>query len=174
MKKATSIQSFFHSNFSPSFKDSLRIPNERKSRYKYIYPYDDNRVRLQLIEDRPDSDFINASYIQGYRKPRKFIAAQGATKATAFDFLRMIVEKEVSIVVMLTRLNEGDVVKCWPYWSDTRVLHFGGIASRVITLEDRVFYEKRLIEIKYKVSCFWTNKWKRSPAVRTLIRFMYF
>lgn len=60
-----------------SFKDSLKIPNERKSRYKHIYPYDDNRVKLQLIEDRPDSDFINASYIEGFRTPRKFIAAQG-------------------------------------------------------------------------------------------------
>jgi hypothetical protein len=60
-----------------SFKDSLKIPNERKSRYKYIYPYDDNRIKLDLLKDRPDSDFINASYIQGYNKPRKFIAAQG-------------------------------------------------------------------------------------------------
>lgn len=60
-----------------SFKDSLKLPNERKSRYKHIYPYDDNRVKLELIDDRPDSDFINASYIEGFRTPRKFIAAQG-------------------------------------------------------------------------------------------------
>lgn len=141
-----------HYPANKSFKDSLKIPNERKSRYKYIYPYDDNRVRLRLIEGRPDSDFINASYIQGYKRPRKFIAAQGATKATAADFLRMIVEKEVTIVVMLTQVHEGDVLKCWPYWSDTKALQFGAIASRVITLENRVFYEKRLIEIKYMVS----------------------
>ena len=66
-----------------TFEDSLKMTNERKSRYKHVYPCkyieflmkyhiiiffilkdDDNRVKLEMIPGRPDSDFINASFIQ--------------------------------------------------------------------------------------------------------------
>ena len=37
-----------------------------------------------------------------------FIAAQGPTKETAADFFRMIFEKKIKVVVMLTQIYEGD------------------------------------------------------------------
>lgn len=46
--------------------------------------------------------------MQGYNKQKKFIAAQGPTKETASDFLRMLSEKEIKVVVMLTQIYEGD------------------------------------------------------------------
>lgn len=52
---------------------------------------------------------------------------------------------------MLTQLYEGDpsVLKCFPYWNDIKVLKFGQVTSRVISFENHLSYEKRLIQIKY-------------------------
>ncbi|CAF0806750.1 unnamed protein product [Brachionus calyciflorus] len=137
-----------------TFQDSLKIQNERKSRYKHVYPYDDNRVKLNLIAGRPDSDFINASYIEGYKQSKRFIAAQGPTKDTAEDFLRMIVEKEIKIVVMLTKIYEGDppILKSWPYWNDKNIIRFGSSSCEVKAIENKLFYEKRRLKIKFQDS----------------------
>jgi protein tyrosine phosphatase len=64
----------------------------------------------------------------------------------------MLIEKDVAIIFMLTQVYEGEplILKCWPYWNDNKVLEFENqISTRVITFENRLFYEKRLIEIKY-------------------------
>lgn len=50
----------------------------------------------------------DASFFQGHNAPRKFIAAQGPTKETASDFLRMILEKDIKAVLMLTQIYEGE------------------------------------------------------------------
>lgn len=73
-----------------------------------MFKDDDNRVKLSLVPGRPDSDFINASYIEGYNQSKRFIAAQGPTKDTTEDFLRMVVEKNVKVIIMLTKIYEGD------------------------------------------------------------------
>ncbi|WAQ98710.1 PTPRT-like protein, partial [Mya arenaria] len=46
-----------------------------KNRYREMYAYDHSRVPLQK-EKNDDCDYINASYIDGYGKARKFIASQ--------------------------------------------------------------------------------------------------
>lgn len=43
---------------------------------------------------------------QGYNSEKEFIAAQGPLPATVKDFWRMIWEKNVQTLVMLTRCNE--------------------------------------------------------------------
>ena len=41
-----------------------------------IKAYDHSRVCLEQLEGKPDSDYINASYIDGYQQKRCYIAAQ--------------------------------------------------------------------------------------------------
>lgn len=38
---------------------------------------DHSRLILDKVEGDPDSDYINANYIDGYKKPKAFVAAQG-------------------------------------------------------------------------------------------------
>lgn len=55
-----------------------------------------------------------ACLFQGYNSRKEFIAAQGPLPGTVNDFWRMIWEKNVHTVVMLTRCNEQGRVSCGP------------------------------------------------------------
>ncbi|PIK59246.1 hypothetical protein BSL78_03830 [Apostichopus japonicus] len=87
--------------------------NKTKNRYGNIIPYDSSRVVLEKINGDPHSDYINASYIDGYKSPKKFIASHGPNKASVVDFWRMVWQENVPTIVMLTPLVEHDkFLKC--------------------------------------------------------------
>ncbi|XP_051915969.1 receptor-type tyrosine-protein phosphatase eta-like isoform X2 [Hippocampus zosterae] len=97
--------------------------NKAKNRYNNVLPYDSSRVKLSIIHGSPYDDYINANYMPGYNSKKEFIAAQGPLASTVKDFWRMIWEKNVYTLVMLTRCNEQGRIKCEQYWhSSTR--HF--------------------------------------------------
>lgn len=64
------------------------------------------RVCLAPIRGVEGSDYINASFIDGYRYRNAYIAAQGPLQDTAEDVWRMLWEHNSTIVVMLTKLKE--------------------------------------------------------------------
>ncbi|XP_040191291.1 receptor-type tyrosine-protein phosphatase S-like isoform X2 [Rana temporaria] len=87
--------------------------NQAKNRYKKVLPYDDSRVVL-----RSRSDYINASYIDGYKAPQFYIATQGPIPETVSDFWSMVWQENSSVIVMLTGLEEQNKVKCEQYWPE--------------------------------------------------------
>nr|XP_047912739.1 receptor-type tyrosine-protein phosphatase mu-like [Anser cygnoides] len=91
--------------------------NQGKNRYKCIIPYDHCRVVLQPSADT-GNDYINASYVDSYRSPRFFIAAQGPLPGTVVDFWQMVWQEKTSVIVMLTGLVEQNKTKCEQYWPE--------------------------------------------------------
>lgn len=86
------------------------------NRYNDILPTAGTRVKLNVIGGNPATEYINANHVVG--DPSwgiNYIAAQGPTKATINQHLRMIFEKKCEAVVMLTRLREGKKQKCAAY-----------------------------------------------------------
>ncbi|XP_072373306.1 receptor-type tyrosine-protein phosphatase delta-like isoform X17 [Scyliorhinus torazame] len=100
---------------------SANLPcNKFKNRLVNIMPYESTRVCLQPIRGVEGSDYINASFIDGYRQQRAYIATQGPLAETTEDFWRMLWEHNSTIVVMLTKLREMGREKCHQYWPAER------------------------------------------------------
>uniref|UniRef100_A0A8B9LVN2 protein-tyrosine-phosphatase n=1 Tax=Astyanax mexicanus TaxID=7994 RepID=A0A8B9LVN2_ASTMX len=83
----------------------------RKTKHRHAYSY--SRIVLPGIMG---SDYINANYIDGYRKQNAYIATQGPLPETFGDFWRMVWEQRAASVVMMTKLEEKSRIKCDQYW----------------------------------------------------------
>ncbi|XP_052761962.1 receptor-type tyrosine-protein phosphatase T-like [Mya arenaria] len=86
--------------------------NMHKNRYRGIYPYDDTRVSVRGGE----TDYINASFIDGFRRRNAYIATLGPMVKQLGDFgqfWQMVWQQKVEKIVMLTNLVEGTFTS-WP------------------------------------------------------------
>ncbi|KAM4718761.1 protein tyrosine phosphatase receptor type Ma isoform 5-T5 [Anableps anableps] len=72
-------ESFFEGQAAP-WDSAKKDENRMKNRYGNIIAYDHSRVRLQPQDGDGGSDYINASYVDGYHRPNHYIATQGETR----------------------------------------------------------------------------------------------
>ncbi|XP_032081918.1 receptor-type tyrosine-protein phosphatase epsilon isoform X1 [Thamnophis elegans] len=122
-----------------------REENREKNRYPNILPYDHSRVTLMQMDGFQCSDYINASYIDGFKEKNKFIAAQGPKQDTVNDFWRMIWEQKSATIVMLTNVKERKEDKCFQYWPDQGCWTYGNI---------RVCVEDCIVLVDYTIRKF--------------------
>ncbi|XP_066430542.1 receptor-type tyrosine-protein phosphatase S isoform X12 [Eleutherodactylus coqui] len=109
--------------------------NKPKNRYANVIAYDHSRVILMPVEGILGSDYINANYIDGYRKQNAYIATQGPLPDTFGDFWRMVWEQRSATIVMMTRLEEKSRIKCDQYWPSRGADTYGMIQ---VTLLDTI------------------------------------
>ncbi|XP_074088272.1 receptor-type tyrosine-protein phosphatase epsilon isoform X2 [Macrotis lagotis] len=114
-----------------TFEMANKEENKEKNRYPNILPNDHSRVILSQLDGIPCSDYVNASYIDGYKEKNKFIAAQGPKPETVNDFWRMVWEQKSATIVMLTNLKERKEEKCYQYWPDQGCWMYGNIRVSV-------------------------------------------
>ncbi|XP_064591893.1 receptor-type tyrosine-protein phosphatase kappa-like isoform X3 [Zonotrichia leucophrys gambelii] len=129
--------------------------NQNKNRYKSIIPYDHCRVVLQPSDT--GNGYINASYVDTYRSPRFFIAAQGPLAGTVVDFWHMVWQEKTSVIVMLTGLVEQNKIKCEQYWPEQEQVYGDftvtlnntwtttGLVKRIFCLQKTYTEEERII-----------------------------
>ncbi|CAH2322316.1 receptor-type tyrosine- phosphatase epsilon isoform X1 [Pelobates cultripes] len=135
-------------NIQGSLEAANRDENKEKNRYPNILAYDHSRVILTPIDGTPCSDYINASYIDGYKEKKKFIAAQGPKPETVNDFWRMVWEQKSAMIVMLTNLKERKEEKCYQYWPDQGCWLYGNIRVSVEDVIVLVDYTIRKFSIQ--------------------------
>ncbi|XP_070183169.1 receptor-type tyrosine-protein phosphatase epsilon-like [Littorina saxatilis] len=99
---------------------ALLKKNFKKNRFAAILPYDRNLVVLRDgYSVGTATDFVNASYVSGYKLDKQFIAAaQGPRDNTVGDLWRMIWQEQITHVVMLTNIQEKGKSKCELYWPE--------------------------------------------------------
>ncbi|XP_062432311.1 receptor-type tyrosine-protein phosphatase eta [Rhea pennata] len=114
-------------------KFAAELPENRgKNRYNNVLPYDISRVKLSAQSHATD-DYINANYMPGYTSKKAFIAAQGPLPNTIDDFWRMIWEKNIYSIVMLTKCVEQARTKCEQYWPDKQSMSYGDIIVTMVS-----------------------------------------
>uniref|UniRef100_A0AAQ6AJL1 protein-tyrosine-phosphatase n=1 Tax=Amphiprion ocellaris TaxID=80972 RepID=A0AAQ6AJL1_AMPOC len=119
-------------------------------------PTDDHtRVRLQLLDGDPHSDYINANYIDvSSHTHLSFYAYDGPQfprpmQETVRDFWRMVWQENSASIVMVTNLVEVGRVKCVRYWPDETEV-YGDIKVTLIETEPLAEYVIRTFTVQKK------------------------
>ncbi|XP_037386929.1 receptor-type tyrosine-protein phosphatase F isoform X4 [Pygocentrus nattereri] len=126
-----------------TWENSNMEVNKPKNRYANVIAYDHSRVVLTSVDAVPGSDYINANYIDGYRKQNAYIATQGPLPETLSDFWRMVWEQRTSTIVMMTRLEEKSRVKCDQYWPVRGTETYGMIQVTMLDTVELATYSVR-------------------------------
>ncbi|KAM9466253.1 protein tyrosine phosphatase receptor type Eb isoform 1-T1 [Clarias gariepinus] len=149
-----------------TFEEASREENREKNRYPNILPYDHSRVLLSHVDGRLCSDYVNASYIDGYKEKNKFIATQGPKPETVADFWRMVWEHKTATIVMLTNVRERKEDKCCQYWPEQGCWLYGCVRVSVEDVTVLVDYTIRKFCVQYQApdGC-------RSPRLVTQLHF---
>ncbi|XP_052249223.1 receptor-type tyrosine-protein phosphatase kappa-like [Dreissena polymorpha] len=129
-----------------SYDVARRTENLVKNRYQGIYAYDETRVEVK----GGGSDYINANFIDGYKKRKAYIASLGPMAKQMGDFSvfwNMIWQQKVETVVMVTNLDEEGMTKCEKYWPEIGATKLYGQVS-VHMMTEEVFAEFTLRTLK--------------------------
>ncbi|KAL1483807.1 hypothetical protein MTO96_032946 [Rhipicephalus appendiculatus] len=119
-----------------STSEAQTSENKAKNRHGNLLPYDHNRVRLKPMPGVSlSSDYINASYVDGYGRPRRYITAQGPKRHTVNSFWHMVWQEKVCKIVMLSGLVENGQTKCERYWPSKAKANYGKVHVRLVAQE---------------------------------------
>uniref|UniRef100_A0A663LR67 protein-tyrosine-phosphatase n=1 Tax=Athene cunicularia TaxID=194338 RepID=A0A663LR67_ATHCN len=127
--------------------DASKKKDKTKGRQDHVSTYDRHRVKLHPLLGDPNSDYINANYIDGYHRSNHFIATQGPKQEMVYDFWRMVWQEHCSSIVMITKLVEVGRVKCSKYWPDDSEM-YGDIKITLVKSETLAEYAVRTFALE--------------------------
>ncbi|XP_063241616.1 tyrosine-protein phosphatase non-receptor type 9-like [Bacillus rossius redtenbacheri] len=127
----------------------MKPENWSKNKYFNTFCFDHNRVILPTEDG--ESDFINASHVDGYNIKGRFLCCQAPLQKTAQDFWEIVFTFQARVIVMLTKTVEKEREACYPYWSPrkrTKVHHGKFIIKtrKIKTFRDHVVTSLRITD----------------------------
>lgn len=80
--------------------------NAHKNRSSSILPIESGRVHLTPKPGVDGSDYINATWFQGFQKLKEFIITQHPLQDTMLDFWQMIWDHTIQTIVLLSNIDQ--------------------------------------------------------------------
>uniref|UniRef100_A0A8C1KE96 protein-tyrosine-phosphatase n=1 Tax=Cyprinus carpio TaxID=7962 RepID=A0A8C1KE96_CYPCA len=127
-----------------------------------LFIYDRHRVKLHPLLGDPNSDYINANYIDVSQQSHAVFRPK---QETVYDFWRMVWQENCFSIVMITKLVEVGRVKCCKYWPDESEM-YGDIKITLLKTETLAEYtvrtfalERRGYSAKHEVCQFHFTSW---------------
>ncbi len=121
--------------------------NRAKNQSDTVIPFDRNRVILTPDGQRPDSTYINASFIEGYHNDESFIITQDPMPSTVEDFWRMVTEHNICTMVQLNAPTISSPDRGFVYWAEADApgsqITYGSIQVTLKARENMPSYVKR-------------------------------
>jgi len=105
-------------------------------------------VWLFPLPKQPYSNYINASYIDGFRTRKAYIATQSPLPQTVADYWRMVWELHSLTTVMLNREDESEPYEA--YFPLSGSAEFGNIRVEFIRQEDHRDYSVTVLRVYNK------------------------
>ncbi|KAJ8301223.1 hypothetical protein KUTeg_020210, partial [Tegillarca granosa] len=93
---------------------ALKNFNVDKNRNQDFLPLNVKRVSLPFKPGEEGSNYINATYLQGYNKTDEFILTQHPLESTVEDFWRMVWDQNSSVILLLSPVDDDEFKKFWP------------------------------------------------------------
>ncbi|KAK9883943.1 hypothetical protein WA026_004883 [Henosepilachna vigintioctopunctata] len=128
---------------------SLEV-NKHKNRYENLITYDHSRVVLAKTADDEYSDYINASYVHGYKIANAYIATQGPKKETTKDFWRMIWQENVNYIVMIGNIFGNGKEEIHQYWPTEGDINFGDIVVQIQSVIEFAEFDQRIFYLTHE------------------------
>ncbi|PIK57538.1 putative receptor-type tyrosine-protein phosphatase mu-like [Apostichopus japonicus] len=92
---------------SSNVSEAKKMENRSRNRFSTILPVEEHRPFLMTNVGENYNNYINASFLNGYKKKRDFfIATQMPLKNTILDFWRLVWDYECSVIIMLNELDD--------------------------------------------------------------------
>ncbi|KAL4216291.1 Protein tyrosine phosphatase [Mactra antiquata] len=161
-KLSTSVE---HANEENEQAITANKRETNKNRPGSDIPGNENRPRLYLNRSFNDPNYINAVYIDGFKRRNRFILAQTPLSSTLEDFVCLIYQDKCSCVVSVEATdNQQQDVGCY-FPQENESVTFGSFVVTCMKFQNKYNHQYRKLKIQ--------NNGKQAAGERIVNHYQY-
>jgi len=118
-----------------------RDDNRNKNRNHLIVPPDTHRPYLTSHQGSLASDYVNAVYVDGFRRSKEFIVTEWPLNSTIPDFWSMIYDTSASTIVILEKMKISSKFSNFYPLEPDKVVTYGSVFTVERVPDERYEYQ---------------------------------